>query len=105
MKQKLLEKISFNLIGIFNENSELLNAELNCGRVVGHAGADGDEYGDDGVDALVQQRHGRSAVDLKNNEIFLMCLDQGWGADHGSCARTWAIFRPFYRIKKTHSVD
>ncbi len=34
--------------------------------MVGHAGADGDEDSDNRVNALVQQGHGRGAVNLES---------------------------------------
>ena len=45
--------------------------------MVGHAGGDGDEDGDDGVDAFVEQRHGGSAVDEVGQWIdqFFPCVE------------------------------
>ena len=52
-------------------------SHLNGCRVVGHAGGDGNEDGDDGVDALVEQRHGGSTVDEVGQRIdqFFPCVE------------------------------
>lgn len=61
------------LIGILDENAQLLYAQLNGSAVIGHTAADADQHRDHRVDALVQETHRRGAVWECRNRVTEMC--------------------------------